>query len=249
MSNYLTDAISVKSYDLSEADKIVVMYSKDKGIIRCVAKGAKKLKCKIGGCTDLLIANKIMLYKGKSLDRICQAQAINSFNNIRTDMNKMLFSMYISEIVTQFGTENDPNSEQIYDLFYKALAKISSSKTQEEIMLAVMRFQLKIMQICGYALQLDTCVRCGCGVLGENIGISVSKGGVVCVSCAEGDAFGLHFKLREFLCALLDSEFDSDTVYDKKANEKVCAVCFKLLKKYVETHCSKPFKTTKMLPV
>ena len=41
MNNFVTDAINLKSYNLSEADKIIVMYSKDKGLIRGVAKGAK----------------------------------------------------------------------------------------------------------------------------------------------------------------------------------------------------------------
>ena len=46
MNNFVTDAINLKSYNLSEADKIIVMYSKDKGLIRGVAKGVKKPKSK-----------------------------------------------------------------------------------------------------------------------------------------------------------------------------------------------------------
>ena len=42
MQNYTTNAINLKTYNLSETDKIVVMYSQDKGIIKGIAKGAKK---------------------------------------------------------------------------------------------------------------------------------------------------------------------------------------------------------------
>lgn len=42
MQNFTTNAINLKSYNLSETDKIVVMYSKEKGIIKGVAKGVKK---------------------------------------------------------------------------------------------------------------------------------------------------------------------------------------------------------------
>ena len=65
MNNFVTDAINLKAYNLSEADKIIVMYSKDKGLIRGVAKGVKKPKSKLGARMDLLVANKLMLYKGK----------------------------------------------------------------------------------------------------------------------------------------------------------------------------------------
>ena len=40
--NYVTDAINLKSYNLNDADKIIVMYSKDNGLIKGVAKGIKK---------------------------------------------------------------------------------------------------------------------------------------------------------------------------------------------------------------
>ena len=53
MQNFTTDAINLKSYNLSESDKIIVMYSKDKGIIRGVAKGVKKSTSKLGGRMDI----------------------------------------------------------------------------------------------------------------------------------------------------------------------------------------------------
>ncbi|MBR1681512.1 recombination protein O N-terminal domain-containing protein, partial [bacterium] len=75
MNNVVTDAINLKSYNLSEADRIIVMYSKDHGLIRGVAKGVKKPKSKLGAMMDSLVANKFMLYNGKNLDKICQAES------------------------------------------------------------------------------------------------------------------------------------------------------------------------------
>jgi len=98
MNNFVTDAINLKAYNLSEADKIIVMYSRDKGLIRGVAKGVKKPKSKLGARMDLLVANKLMLYKGKNLDRICQAEALNTFQKTRRNMDKIFYSMYISDI-------------------------------------------------------------------------------------------------------------------------------------------------------
>ena len=46
-NNFITDAINLKSYNLSESDKIIVMYSEEKGLIRGVAKGVKKPKSKL----------------------------------------------------------------------------------------------------------------------------------------------------------------------------------------------------------
>ena len=158
MNNFVTDAINLKSYNLSESDKIIVMYSKDKGLIKGVAKGVKKPKSKLGARMDLLVANKLMLYKGRNLDRICQADVLNTFNKTRRDMDKIFYSMYISEVVSNFGLEDDPCSKEIYDLLYKALEKISDAETKEEILLAVIKFQLKMMQISGFGIEFESCL-------------------------------------------------------------------------------------------
>ena len=137
MNNFVTDAINLKAYNLSEADKIIVMYSKDKGLIRGVAKGVKKPKSKLGARMDLLVANKLMLYKGKNLDRICQAEALNTFHKTRQNMDKIFYSMYITEVVNNFGVEDDPCSKEIYELLYKVLDKISNAENSIEIMISV----------------------------------------------------------------------------------------------------------------
>lgn len=247
-NNYLTDAINIKSYNLSEADKIILMYSKEKGLLRGVAKGAKKTKSKLGGRMDMLVANKLMLFKGKNLDTICQAEALNTFNNLRNDMDKMLYAMYMSEIVSNYGTEDDPNSEEIYDVFYKALGAIAEATTITQILLVVIRFQLKMMSICGYELQLKNCLGCGCDFTeNKDIILSLDRGGVYCVDCASGSGIKFPKKLCDFLVAMVDTDFLEKTLYDEKMTEKIAKYCFLLLKSYTLQHSIKPFKTEKLL--
>lgn len=249
MNNFVTDAINLKSYNLSESDKIMVMYSREKGLIKGVAKGCKKPKSKLGARMDLLVANKLMLYKGKNLDTICEAKAINTFKETRQCLDKLFYSMYVSEVVSHFGHEDDPSSEEIYDLLYKTLDKITVSKEKKEVMIAVIKFQLKIMQIVGFGVELDTCLCCREQVLDENMYFSSKMGGIVCEECNGHLGFKtkLHHKLRDFMLAMLQFDFNYVSDYDKKANEKVCSVCFDLLGEYIQTHCSKKFKTTQML--
>lgn len=249
--NFTTDAINLKSYNLSETDKIVVMYSKDKGIIKGVAKGAKKTTSKLGGRMDLLIANQLLLHKGKTLNTICQAVSINTFKKTRADMNKLYYSIYCSEIVHSFGVENDPNSEEIYELFYKTLEYISNSKNKVELLLVVLKFQLKITHIAGYSLELESCACCGDVLDNENIWISPQSGGTVCLACAKGlsKSVKLHYKLRDFLNTLLQMDYNVKTKYDELATEKICSFCFELMNRHVEQFSPKKIKSTQMLEV
>ena len=158
METFVTDAINLKSYNLSEADKIMVMYSRDKGLIKGVAKGVKKPKRKLGARMDLLVANRLMLHKGRNLDTISQAEALNTFSKTRTNMDKIFYSMYVSEVVNNFGIEDDPCAATVFDLLYDALTTISRADSKIEILVAVLKFQLKMMRISGFSLELDKCL-------------------------------------------------------------------------------------------
>ena len=246
---FTTNVINLKSYNISEADKIIVMYSKEKGLIKGVAKGIKKTTSKLGGRMDMLVANKLMLNKGKTLDTICQAEALNTFFNLRNDMNKLFYAMYASEIVSNFGIENDPNSEEIYDLFYSFLEKLSNAKTKEQAMLSVLKFQLKIMYITGYSIELNDCVKCQKEPNSEEIYFSIEQGGILCKDCASDICKKVKVpqKIREFLNTILKEDFNTQTKYDDLVTEKICDTCINLLKNYIEYYSPKRFKTTQML--
>ncbi len=246
---FTTNVINLKSYNISEADRIVVMYSKEKGLIKGVAKGIKKPTSKLGGRMDMLVANKLLLNKGKTLDTICQAEALNTFFNLRNDMNKLFYAMYASEIVSNFGIENDPNSEDIYNLFYSFLEKLSKAETKEKSMLSLIKFQLKIMDITGYSIELDECVKCLKKPNSEDIYFSIENGGILCKDCSADICKKVKIpqKIVEFLNTLLKEDFNTHTKYDNLVTEKICDICINLLKNYIEYYSPKKFKTTQML--
>ena len=246
---FITNAINLKSYNLSESDKIIVMYSREKGLIRGVAKGVKKPKSKLGARMDLLVANKLMLHKGKNLNTISQAEALNTFNKTRQDMNKIFYSMYISEIVSSFGIEDDPCSSDIYDLLYDALNTISQSINKIEILNTVLKFQLKFMRLSGFSLELDKCLCCGKPIENENMYFAARVGGVICNKCNSTYHLHdiMHYKLRDYLSVLVNTELDEHSEYEQKATEKVCNVCFELLKSYINLHTTKKIKSTNIL--
>lgn len=249
MNNVVTDAINLKSYNLKDSDKIVVMYSKELGLIRGVAKGVKKPKSRLGARMDSLIANKVMLYKGKNLDTICQAEALNTFKDSRQDYDKLMYSSYISEIISIFGVEDDPSSKEVYDLFYKALDRISNADSKKDVMIAVIKFQLKMMLIVGFGLEFDTCLCCREEILNEDMYFSIQMGGVVCEECNKdlGVKLKLHHKMRDFMQAMMQFDFNYESEYDKKATEKVCDVCFNLLNEYIQSHTDKKIKSISIL--
>lgn len=249
-NNFITDAINLKSYNLSESDKIIVMYSKDKGLIRGVAKGVKKPKSKLGARMDLLVANTLMLHKGRNLDTICQAEVLNTFRKTRQDIDKIFYSMYVTEVVNNFGLEEDPGAEIIYNLLYKTLDAISSSDSKVEILLSVIKFQLKMMIESGFSIELESCLCCHKKVDDETMYLVPQLGGIVCSECAEKIHYNkkqMPYKLRDFFKQMAINDFNETSEYELKANEKVCNVTFDALKEYITLKSPKKFKSTEIL--
>lgn len=249
MNNYVTEAINLKSYNLNDADKIIVMYSKENGLIKGVAKGIKKPKSKLGARMDLLVANTLQLLKGRSMDTIIQAQTVNHFRKTREDIDKLMLSSYISEVVMNFGEGSESASKEIYELLYKALNKISDAVEKKEMLIAAIKFQLKILLIMGFCVELDSCLCCGERIIDDDMYFSTSMGGTICKECNEalGVKLKMHHKIRDFLLAMLQFDFNYESEYDKKATEKVCQVCFNLLDEYIKTHTNKRQKSTKLI--
>ena len=249
MNNYVTEAINLKSYNLNDADKIIVMYSKDNGLIKGVAKGIKKPKSKLGARMDLLVANTLQLLKGRSMDTIIQAQTVNHFKKSRENIDKLTLSTYVSEVVMNFGEGSESASQEVYNLLYKALNKISDSLEKKDMLIAAIKFQLKMLLIMGFCVEFDTCLCCGERIINEDMYFSIPMGGVICNECNEtlGIRLKMHNKIRDFMQAMLQFDFDYESEYDKKANEKVCQVCFNLLDEYIKTHTNKSQKSAKMI--
>ena len=249
-NSFVTDAINLKSYNLSESDKIVVMYSKEKGLIRGVAKGVKKTKSKLGARMDLLVANTLMFHKGRNLNTICQAEVVNSFYKTRQDMDKIFYSMYVTEVVTNFGIEEDPCSELVYNLLYNTLDTISAANSKIEILIAVIKFQLKMMKEAGFSIEFDRCLCCHNDIGNETMYFVPSLGGVVCAHCAghiHHNKKQLPYKLRDFFKQMAVNSFNECGEYEQKANEKVCTVSFEVLKEYIMLKSPKKFNSTGIL--
>ncbi len=248
--NFVTDAINIRSYPLGDYDNIVVMYSKDQGLIKAIAKGAKRPKSKLGARMQSLVANKIMLKGGRTFDTICEASSLNTFTKLRGSLDKLTYSMYLSEIINLFCKPNDSDvdSKEVYELLYGALQRISSATTEAEILLPVIKFQLQFMELQGYGLELSNCAKCQCEIK-EDALFSLNSNGTYCVECQNryDSKIKLHKKIREFLISQQNSKIEDSTPYDTLVDENFCNKCFLFLKKYITTITNRESKSIKVL--
>ena len=98
-------------------------------------------------------------------------------------------------------------------------------------------------------IELNTCLKCGCEIKNDNMYFSSNRGGVVCKNCSDISAgyVLMHSKIRDFLKELEITDFFDHSSYEEKATEKICTVCFELLKGYINLHSPRRFNSTEIL--
>ncbi len=248
MPHYSTQAINLKSYNFGEADKIIVMYSRDYGIIRCVAKGVKRAKSSLGGRMQAFMANKLFLAKGRNLDIVCQAENIESFCKLKTDYSKLSYAFYCAELINVFGTENDSNSSQIYDILFETFKNISIFDNNEESMWAVLRFKLKLAEYLGYAVELDSCVRCNQTERKYRTYhfFCPETGGVVCSECflKSRKSFEIDKRHIKLFRDAINYDFPFENEYKDK---NLLFSGFNILKEFISQRSDRKLKTAEMI--
>lgn len=186
MATYKTSAIILRTYDFKDYDKIVVLYSKEHGIIRAIAKGVKRPKSPLGTRIEPLLAADLLVYKGRNLDTINQCDTIESFKNLRTCLKKISFGLHYLELTLAFGMEDDPNSETFYQFLFDSLKNLENANETDILELLLIEFQYKIITFAGYAPMLNCCNNCREDVsANDKIYFNTKTGTVVCHKCAE----------------------------------------------------------------
>ncbi len=120
---YQATGINLKGIPLGEADRLMTILSPEYGLIRAVAPGARKYKSRLRGRSELFVVNQLSLAKGRSLDKITQAETIQTYPGLSRDLGKLAASQYLAELVLCFERGDRPSIE-LYELFKEHLRRI-----------------------------------------------------------------------------------------------------------------------------
>ena len=184
MPTYPLTAINVGSFALGEADKVITLFSKERGIVKAVAKGARKPGAKFSGKSELLCVNKLLLAKGKSLDIITQAESLETFSALRVDLERLTFGLYFAELTRAFSTALEEDCAFFYELLFAFLARLTQPDSIPGLL--AMEFELALLQLLGLRPQLEVCILCRQPLTEYSISVFVKDmGGICCQSCAD----------------------------------------------------------------
>lgn len=178
-----TEGIVLKGMKYQETSKILTIYTKGLGKISVMAKGANRPKSTLIANTQPFSYNEFQLTHGRNFYYISQADIIDSFYEIRENMERVSYGFYILELIDKSVPDEEAN-KKIFLLLEKTLRILA--QTQNNYLKLVAAFGLKHISFLGYRPYINGCVVCG-NNQGKGFKFSNTEGGIICDNCYTKD--------------------------------------------------------------
>ena len=182
-----TEAIIISSMNLGEADKLVTFFSLDRGMLKGVAKNARKSFKRFGAGLEAFTYCRLHLFEREyqELARIESADIIEQHPAIGADLGSAAAGAVMLEMVREMSPLGERNAAA-----FLLLSHVLHLLDEGEDPVFLLRiFEIKFLSLLGYQPKLDHCLSCGCQPRGEMV-FEGMKGGVLCMDCVVSSGDG-----------------------------------------------------------
>jgi DNA repair protein RecO (recombination protein O) len=184
MPLFKTRAIILRSQRWGDADRIVTFYSLDLGKIRGAARGARRMKSRLGGVLEPFGIVDVTLFQKTpdALGQISQIDLIKTYKAVREDLGVMAAAAKMVRMVEMITADRDPNPEIYAALVYSLEALLPD----QDLALTTLLFQIHVLSNTGFRPQIDPCTECGNSPPPHTPQwFSPRLGGMVCDRCGQ----------------------------------------------------------------
>jgi DNA repair protein RecO (recombination protein O) len=182
---YATEAVVLRSLRLGEADRIVHLYTQDRGRLGAVEKGIRKTKSRFGGRLEPLSHVALQLHQGSGeLQTVTGVDLVRSHSAVREQPYRLSVGLIGAEAMLRLFPEQERNERAFVALtrFLDALDETSARSARAALDPLALSFQLKLLWVSGYLPHLTSCAECGADDAAL-VGYSPQAGGAVCRAC------------------------------------------------------------------
>lgn len=210
-----TEALVLRTYNLAEADKIVVCLTRNAGLVRGVARGSRRIKNRFGAALEPFTLLQLTFYQKEN-------QELVSFRNV--DILKSHFSLfrdpqilpalaYVGDLVVEFSPPHQTNDK----LFRMVTACLDALSQKPECLQSILRyFEIWILRLEGFLPDLRACGECHGQFSGQETVQVDRELGFLCRSCAQGKGEVLSRGAYARLCA---SQSESPLIFAEQSRD------------------------------
>lgn len=189
---YKATGINLKGMPMGESDRLLTILTREFGLIRAVAPGSRKHNSSLSGRSGLFVVNELLIASGRSLDKITQAETLESYPGLSQDLGKLAASQYLAEMVLAQALSEQPQ-EELFCLLNEHLHRLEQlPNTKSYLVLAHLTHAVfHLLALAGITPQVQVCCLTQNPLIPEftnpdwRVGFSVPAGGTVSLPALE----------------------------------------------------------------
>lgn len=189
---YKYTGIILSKFDVGEADRLYVIYTREIGKIRAKAVGVRKPGAKLAASLENFTLSDITVVKKQGIGKITGSIVENSFPNIKNNLDALAAVFEALKIFDRLISQEEKD-EKVFALLLEFLEALDAIKNggKEKVEILNQGFIFKLLDSLGYKIEASICASCGLRFSGEDNYFSAPHGGIVCHDCAResGDVF------------------------------------------------------------
>lgn len=212
MEEVKVKGIVVKAIDFKDSDKLITVFSAERGLIKVRVRGVKKNKAKLAFAVQPFAFVEFLLTERNGFYTVINATSIDQFFNITLDFDNYIFMMACLEVCEKTVKENDVNAN-LFLLLLNSLKIVCYDNVSA--MIVFIKFMLEALKFLGFAFEVNNCACCSNDLLNKFYAFSFEFNGLICSKCANVNDF-LELSKGEF--AILKNV--TETQIDKLSNLK-----------------------------
>lgn len=190
MSIVKAEGLIMRAMKMGETSKLVTLFTRELGFLKVIAKGSRMSKSRFGAALEPLTVSRIVYYdkETRDLQFLSHAEIAEHFPNLSADLERWGFANACCELVerTHVGVELQP---KLYPVLLETLRAMNTATV--EARLCFWRFQMRVLDLLGFAPNFKHCQSCGAKDVLANVSeeqsvyhFDVAHGGVLCERCA-----------------------------------------------------------------
>jgi len=187
MAIVTTEGIVLKTHALGDTSRIVTVYTREHGLRKLVAKGARKTPSRFGYALEPLSRSRLVFYlkPDRDLHLLSRAEVVDAFGSRIADLARLAHAQAALELVDRLVWGEEPH-ERLFTLLVQALEGCARAP-REALPAVTLAFQLQMASELGYRPRLDRCAVDGRPVSQRRV-FSPARGGLLCDACAAREA-------------------------------------------------------------
>ncbi len=181
--SFRIEAVVIRHANWGEADRILAIYSRERGKIRVIAKGARKIRSRKAGHLEPFTHITIQLAKSRDLPIVTQVETLDAYLPLREDLVRTGYASYLMELLDRLTYEEEGGNPALFRLLTDSLARLCQ---EADPWLAIRYYEMRLLDFLGFRPQLFECANCRSKIEPVDQYFSPSMGGVICPKCGSG---------------------------------------------------------------